>query len=134
MPQYLGPQPNPIHNSAFSIHPLRKSNFLSFIFIFDGAIFNSAEPLDSYQFCLVQNIFRRLCKPMANGRSHRKKFINFLKSVWFRLVRVGVSRWNQRFMDWSPLSGSGCNNGLHIPQTYSGFKLLFSINGLTTKN
>jgi cytochrome oxidase Cu insertion factor (SCO1/SenC/PrrC family) len=30
MPQYVGSQAKPIHNSAFSIHPLRKSNTLSF--------------------------------------------------------------------------------------------------------
>jgi hypothetical protein len=31
MPQYVGPQPKPIHNPAFSILPLRKSNLLSFL-------------------------------------------------------------------------------------------------------
>jgi len=32
MPQYVGPQPKPIHNPAFSAHPPGKSNTLSFIF------------------------------------------------------------------------------------------------------
>jgi hypothetical protein len=41
MPQYDEPQLMPIHNCPFSIHPLRKSNFISFIFlkeIIDGAL------------------------------------------------------------------------------------------------
>jgi Xaa-Pro aminopeptidase len=51
MPQYVGPQPKPIHNPTFSAHPLGKSNTLSLIIAPDA----KNEKLKEAIFLLVTN-------------------------------------------------------------------------------